>query len=273
MITFPNAKINIGLNITSKRPDGYHEIESVFFPVPLNDVLEVIEDSFYSGGDKIKMKYSGIAIPGNESNNLCRKAYDLISKDYSLPPVTMHLHKTIPIGAGLGGGSADGAFCIRLLNEKFQLHLGLGEMYSYAKELGSDCPFFIKNLPSYVTGRGEHLEPLPLNVSGHYIYLINPGIHISTKEAYSMIIPKEGQNLRTQIKKPIKTWKDTVVNDFEEALVKKYPDIAKVKSALYDSGAIYAAMTGSGSTVYGIFDREPSRLKNFESYFHFVGKI
>jgi 4-diphosphocytidyl-2-C-methyl-D-erythritol kinase len=285
MLSFPNAKINIGLNIVEKRSDGFHNIESVFYPVGLSDVLEVVnrENSeerianrdkdvkyevqstkFEVAGENIEFSASGIEIPGRAEENLCCKAYELISKDYPLPSIKIHLHKIIPIGAGLGGGSADAAFFIKLINEKFELGLAWGEMHHYAKQLGSDCSFFISNKPAFVKGKGDDFEGISLDLAGYKIAIIYPGIHINTAEAYKGVIPKKPkQSLEKLIQQPIESWKDSIHNDFEDSIFQKYPKIKKIKEQLYESGALYASMSGSGSSVYGIFKKEDSIKSDF----------
>lgn len=253
MITFPNAKINIGLSIMGRRSDGYHNLSSCFYPVEWSDILEIIPD------DKLSFKSTGIVIPGDPSNNLCMKAYGLLKKAYDIPPVKIHLHKVIPIGAGLGGGSSDGAFAIKLLNAIYELSLSLEEMEDYASQLGSDCPFFIQNVPTYVEGTGDIFSPINIDLSEKHLVLVYPGIHISTKEAYQAIIPQipEVDNLLAIENTSIDTWQDLIENDFESALIGKYPAIKELKQSFLDHGALYTSMTGSGSTVYGIFDKKP----------------
>ncbi len=273
MLTFPNAKINIGLNITEKRSDGFHNIESVFYPVEWCDVLEII----ISEENEVKFQSSGLKIPGNESSNLCLKAWNLLKKDYfssiSQPPI-IHLHKVIPMGAGLGGGSADGAFTLKMLNEIYNLKLSNNELKNYARQLGSDCAFFIENRPVYCYDKGDQFEDFSLNLKGKYVVLVNPAIHISTAEAYSGISPKKPKILlKEALKQPISTWKEIIKNDFEEKLLLKYPTIADVKASLYQSGAIYASMTGSGSTVYGIFEKDIDMKSNFQNFAVWQGII
>jgi len=250
MVLFPNCKINLGLNITRKRTDGFHAIETVFYPVPLKDALEIIR------ADEQTFTITGLPVDGNLDDNLCTKAYNLVKKDFpDLPPVTIHLHKAIPMGAGLGGGSADGAFMLMLLKKKFQLHLSEPQLIDYALRLGSDCPFFIVNQPSFATGRGENLLPVKADLSAYKIVLINPGIHISTKEAFSILTPFiPVKSIRQIIEQPISTWKDELVNDFEKPVFLLYPQIKEIKNQLYKAGSIYASMTGTGSTVFGIFE-------------------
>lgn len=258
MIVFPNAKINLGLNIVSKREDGYHNIESCFYPIPWYDSLEVIEAASFS------FHSYGLAIPGDPSSNLCIKAYELINANYNVPPVEIHLLKNIPMGAGLGGGSADGAFTLKALNELFELGLSDNQLETYALQLGSDCPFFIKNQPVIAKGRGEKLTPIKLNLSGHHLAIQNPGIHISTKEAYAGITPQSlKENISDLIQSPIHQWKDSLINDFETSIFPNHPSLAQLKQDMYDAGAIYASMTGSGSTVFGLFKSEINKDWNF----------
>ncbi|MCF2489794.1 4-(cytidine 5'-diphospho)-2-C-methyl-D-erythritol kinase [Dyadobacter sp. CY347] len=268
MLVFPNAKINIGLNIVEKRPDGYHNIESCFYPVGWSDALEItLEERFSFESD-------GIAIPGSVSDNLCTKAYQMIAADYPLPPVKMHLLKSIPIGAGLGGGSADAAFAIKALNEQFDLKISFEKQLAYARRLGSDCAFFIPNKPAYCFEKGDLFEDIELNLKGKWIVLVNPGLHISTVEAYSGIVPKHGgHDLRHVLKEPIANWKFQVKNDFEATLFPKYPLLAEIKEALYEQGASYAAMSGSGSTLFGIFEQEKDLEKHFTGYTVWQGPL
>ncbi len=252
MVTFPNAKINLGLQILRKRPDGYHDISSLFLPIPLCDVLEVIESKALSFAS------SGLPIPGNTNDNLCLKAYHLLKADFDLPPVNIHLHKVIPMGAGLGGGSADGAFVLSMLNEKFRLQLTAKQLENYAAQLGSDCPFFISNKAAIASGRGTDLAPHAIDLKGHYLVLLFPGIHIGTKEAYAGVKPHAGQpNIADVLAAPINLWKDELKNDFETSVFPGHPLLPSLKDLLYQTGAAYASMTGSGSTVYGIFDTKP----------------
>ena len=260
MITFPNAKINLGLNIVSKREDGYHNIESCFYPIPWYDCLEIIEAASFS------FQSYGLDIPGNTDSNLCVKAYELIRADHNIPPVAIHLLKSIPMGAGLGGGSADGAFTLKMLNDLFELKLSNAELETYALELGSDCPFFINNQPAIAKGRGEVLDLLELDLSGYHLSIHNPGIHISTKEAYSGVSPNvPEQRIANLIQEPVSEWKKKLKNDFEASIFPNHPKIEHLKQAMYDAGAIYASMTGSGSTVFGVFNNNPpSQWKCFK---------
>jgi 4-diphosphocytidyl-2-C-methyl-D-erythritol kinase len=247
MIVYPNAKINIGLNALEKQADGYHKLSSVFYPVnELYDILEILPAKHFS------FSSSGIAIPGN--SNICVKAFELLKADFEIENVIMHLHKQIPIGAGLGGGSADGAFALKALNEIFKLELSIIELEDYALQLGADCPFFIENSPKYITGIGEKMRNINLDLSSYKLKFIYPELHISTAEAYGDIIPNQPKtNLLDLINQPIENWKKLVKNDFEVAAFAKYPELAKMKEQLYADGAIYASMTGSGSVIYGVF--------------------
>ncbi|MEP1033682.1 4-(cytidine 5'-diphospho)-2-C-methyl-D-erythritol kinase [Ekhidna sp.] len=258
MITFPNAKINLGLNIVSKREDGYHNIESCFYPIPWCDSLEVIEAASFA------FHSYGLDIPGDSSANLCVKAYDLIKEDHGIPPVEIHLLKNIPMGAGLGGGSADGAFTLKMLNDLFDLNLTDLHLEDYASKLGSDCPFFIKNHPAIAEGRGEKLTPIELNLSDYHIALHNPGIHVSTKEAYAGVAPQANEkSIADLIQNPISQWKNSIGNDFEDSIFPNHGEIGQLKQDMYDTGATYASMTGSGSTVFGIFE-EPIKTSDWK---------
>jgi len=258
MIVFPNAKINIGLNILNRRSDGYHNLETIFFPVKVKDALEVIES------DELSFESSGIEIPGHANENLCLKAFHLINDDYDIPPVAIHLHKGIPIGAGLGGGSADAAFFIKLINEKFGLDLSVAQMENYARALGADCAFFIRNQPVFAFAKGDEFADVDLDLSGYYIVLVMPPVHVSTGEAYRGVKPHQPEiSLKELSSKPIDQWRGFIKNDFEESIFKNHPSIRGVKSALYEAGALYASMSGSGASVYGIFNKEVS-LKELE---------
>jgi 4-diphosphocytidyl-2-C-methyl-D-erythritol kinase len=273
MIVFPNCKINLGLHILNKREDGYHNLETVFYPLPLKDALEVVrrDDGRQTTDDSAATHHSpltthvsfsstGLPIAGDEANNLCIKAYQLLKKNFpSLPPIQMHLHKAIPMGAGLGGGSADAAFALKLLNDKFQIGLSTQKLIDYALQLGSDCPFFIINKPCFASGRGELLETVDLDLSAYKFAIVNPGIHVNTAWAFSQLALTnvDRPDLKQIIQQPIETWKDQLTNDFEEPVSKAHPEIATIKQQLYDAGALYASMTGSGSTVFGIFEATP----------------
>ena len=255
MVVFPNAKINIGLNITGKRSDGYHDIESVFFPIKLRDVLEIIISS--NPSQDISFNQTGLLINGDLASNLCVEAYHLVKKDYpSIQSINLHLHKAIPMGAGLGGGSSDGAFMLKLLNDVFELEIGEDKLIRYALQLGSDCPFFIKNTPCFGSGRGEILNSIDLNLDNYQILVINPGIHVNTGWAFSKLtVQNNHQDLINKINQPIPNWKETITNDFEAPVFEKYPVIKNIKDSMYNHGALYASMSGSGSSVYGIFHK------------------
>ena len=273
MLVFPNCKINLGLRILNKREDGYHNIETVFYPVSVKDVLEIIP---FSDLTSINFSSSGLVIDGETENNLCIKAYQLLRTDFpQIPAVKMHLHKTIPMGAGLGGGSADAAFTLQLINRQFNLNLSTTQLINYALQLGSDCAFFILNKPCAGTGRGEILEQIAVDLSGHQLILVNPGIHVNTGQAFAALTlnPKNRNlpSLKDIIKQPIFTWQNHLKNDFEEPVFKLYPAIKEIKESLYKIGAVYASMSGSGSTVYGIFEKQQYPEMNFNSTY-FVSK-
>jgi 4-diphosphocytidyl-2-C-methyl-D-erythritol kinase len=261
MLVFPNAKINIGLNIIQKRPDGFHDIESCFYPVGWSDALEVIRS------DEFSFHSDGTSIPGNASDNLCIKAYQMLAADYQIPPVQIYLLKAIPIGAGLGGGSSDAAFMIATLNELFDLKISLQKQQDYARRLGSDCAFFIENKPVFCYQKGDQFENIDLMLKGKWIVMVNPGIHISTVEAYAGIKPHLPElDLRTLLKRPLHQWKDDIKNDFEATLFPKYPLLKNIKEMLYHLGASYVSMSGSGSTLYGIFESETDLHAHFQRF-------
>lgn len=274
MIVFPCAKINLGLNVVSKRPDGYHNLESVFYPIPLYDALEVhqMSDEFPSDVN-CDLKVTGNYVDCNESDNLVVKAYQLLAKDFSLPRIHAHLYKQIPSQAGLGGGSSDAAFMIRLLDERFRLNIGIAEMERYAARLGADCAFFITAEPSYATGIGDILAPAdgPFgNLNGYTLVVIKPDVAVSTREAYQQITPrKPAKSCRDIVRQPIETWKKELTNDFEASVFALHPQLADIKSRLYTIGALYAQMSGSGSAIFGIFERKPifDVTKVFEGMF------
>jgi 4-diphosphocytidyl-2-C-methyl-D-erythritol kinase len=249
MIQFSPCKINLGLSILEKRADGFHALETVFYPVALHDIVEVVPAKLFT------FSHTGISIPGEASTNLCVKAYQLLKADFpEISDVKIHLHKNIPMGAGLGGGSGDGTTVLILLNQLFELNLTQKQLIEYAARLGSDCPFFIINTPAFASGRGEILTPTTVDLNGYSIVIINPGIAISTKLAFSLITPKTPEtNLAAVIQQPISTWKDVLINDFEQPIFNSFPELANIKETLYQKGAAYASMTGTGSTVYGIF--------------------
>lgn len=254
MIFFPNCKINLGLHITRKRPDGFHDLQTLFYPLPITDALEIITN--LKGEKEVALTLSGTSIDAS-SDNICVRAYQLLKKDFTqLPPVTMHLHKTIPVGAGLGGGSADGAFTLLLLNKKYNLGLTQQQLLQYALQLGSDCPFFIINKPCLGSGRGEDLAEVDIHLSNYKVVVVNPGIHINTGWAFSQLQPKEPElPLADIIKKDVSEWKHFMVNDFEAPIFSHHPQVKEIKDELYRTGAVYASMSGSGSTVFGLFEK------------------
>jgi len=250
MLTFPNIKINIGLNITGKRPDGFHDIESVFYPVPFYDALEIVPFG------KFSFEVEGLQVTSHPEENLCVKAYRLLEEQFNLPPVNIFLLKKIPSGAGLGGGSADASFTLKMLNEIFELELTIQQLEDCAAVLGSDCPFFIQNKPAFITGRGENISSVDLSLKGWYVTLVLPAVHISTKEAFANIRPqKPSYSIIDAINKPVETWKDTITNDFEGYVFKTYPDLGKIKDELYKFGAVYASLSGSGSAIYALSEK------------------
>ena len=265
MIVFPNAKINFGLHVLRKRTDGYHDIETCFYPVPLTDVLEVIESK------TIRFDHTGRAIPGGTDENLVMKAYELLREQFDLPPVHIHLHKVIPLGAGLGGGSSDAAFMLVALNELFQLNLGKDRLAGLASELGSDCPFFIWQTPSLGTGTGTTLESMDVSLENLYITIIHPGIHISTAEAYAMLSPSDERRSLPELI-GAKSWRNHLVNDFTTHIYETYPEIAHIEKACYDAGAAYACMSGSGSAVFALSDK-PISPDLPEAYFTWHGQL
>ncbi len=269
MIRFPNCKINLGLEIKAKRADGFHDLETVFYPLGIRDVLEIIpahkeqvESVVYAG--------SGLVVEGSSDQNLCVKAYRLLKKDFpGLPPIQLHLHKTIPTGAGLGGGSADAAFALQLLNEMFNLNLSSAQLAGYAIFLGSDCPFFLLNQPAIASGRGERLEKISLDLSGYSVLLVHPGIHINTGWAFSQLTLRStaGYSLGAKINQPVSTWKYNLFNDFEAPVFYAHPEIKNIKQMMYEEGAIYASMSGSGSSVYGIFEKNTVPVQKLPSHY------
>ena len=265
MLTYPNAKINLGLNVIERRIDGYHNIETVFYPIGLSDGLEVepsdtcLDYSFSS---------SGIELGGDPEDNLIVKAYRLLRSDYQFPAIDISLIKQIPFGAGLGGGSSDAAFMLKILNEIFDLKITSRKLEKYASLLGADCPVFIKNKPVFATGTGNIFTPINISLKGHFLLLVKPDIHVSTPEAYSLVIPEKPQtSLFELIQRPITEWKDIIKNDFEKSVFAKYPQIEAIKNTIYEAGAVYASMSGSGSSVYGIFEFVPKKNDLFEGCF------
>lgn len=279
MIVFPCAKINLGLNIVSKREDGYHNLETVFYPIPLYDALEIkYMDEKFPSDTACDLKVTGNAVDCDEQKNLVVKAYHILAADYQLPRIHTHLYKHIPSQAGLGGGSSDAAFMIRLLDERFRLNIGNPEMERYAARLGADCAFFIEAEPAYAEGIGDVLMPADGpdgNLHGYYLCVVKPDVAVSTKEAYSAITPKKpAKSCRDIVRQPIETWKEELVNDFEEPIFKMHPELEAIKQKLYDQGAIYASMSGSGSALYGIFKKEPKGIEEqFDGMFCEVMKL
>ena len=266
MTIFPCAKINLGLNIVSQRSDGYHDLETVFYPIPLCDALEVHKmDHDFPSHVNCDIKLSGIRIEGSDESNLVVKAYNLIAKDFKLPRVHVHLCKRIPSQAGLGGGSSDAAYMIRLLDEKFHLNMGIAEMERYAAHLGADCAFFITSEVAFAQGVGEILQPADGeygNLNGYYLALVKPDIAVSTAEAFKNMNPRKPEKCcRDIVRQPIETWREQLVNDFEKSIFALHPQLGEIKQQLYDLGAVYAQMTGSGSCIFGIFSDLPSGIE------------
>ena len=264
MIRFPQGKINLGLHVLEKRPDGFHNIETVLYPVSLADILEVV----VSEDNDLSFTMSGIEIPGNSENNLCIRAYHLVQKKFAIAPVNIYLHKNIPVGGGLGGGSSDAVSMIKILNDLFALRMGTSQMKEIAVELGSDCAFFLEDKPCLAQGRGEILTPVDLDLKGYMIIVVKPGAYCDTALAYANVIPsKTSGSIFDIVQQPISLWSVNLVNDFEENSFIKHPDIKMIKDQFDYSGAIYSSMTGSGSAVYGIFP------KTYLPQFHFPGNF
>lgn len=271
MLSFSNAKINLGLNIIGKRADGYHNIESVFYPVTWADVLEIIPSPNFS------FSSSGLPVPGKEEDNLIIKAFGLLRDSGKFPKdqsVSIYLHKILPMGAGIGGGSSNAAYTLKLINEVLNLGLSAFELEAFAEKLGSDCPFFIQNKPRFCHGKGTDFEDISISLKEKYIIMVNPGIHVSTQEAYSGITPQKPlMSIKDVIQKPIIEWKEHLINDFEAPVSKKHPLIGELKTILYKNGALYSSMTGSGSTVYGIFDTETDLNSIFNEFTYWAGYL
>jgi 4-diphosphocytidyl-2-C-methyl-D-erythritol kinase len=269
MILFPPAKINLGLKVLDKRTDGYHNIESVMFQIPFCDILEIVKSEEFS------FKSTGLEISGNSNDNLCVKAYEILKNKFNVSPVSIHLHKIIPMGAGLGGGSSDGTYTLLILNQLFELNLSEQQLREFALELGSDCPLFVNDFPQIAKGRGELLEKIEVNLSGKYLYIINLGIHVSTKEAFQNLELnrfEKHQDFINLFKKDYSSWKNNLINDFEYSVFKLHPELANLKEKLYKSGAVFAAMTGSGSTLFALFENNP-QLINIENEKKNIEKI
>ena len=277
MIVFPIAKINLGLNVVEKRPDGYHNLQTVFYPVPIKDALEVqqMDEGFPSDVD-CDLKVTNIAIEGDEQRNLVVRAYLLLKQDFpTLSRIHTHLWKGIPTQAGMGGGSSDCAYMIRLLNALFDLQLSDEQMIRYAARLGADCAFFIKSEPCYAEGIGEKMQPIGLDLSEWYIGVVRPDIPVPTKEAFSRIHPHYPQVCpKEAVMQPVETWRETLVNDFEESVFALHSEIGAVKEQLYKMGATYAAMSGSGSALFGLFKERPDTLsRQFPDMFTFCSRL
>ena len=264
MIVFPNAKINIGLRIGGKRADGYHNLQTVFYPVPLYDVLEIIPNLY---GKQDSFTQSGIPSDIPFQHNLVNKAIHLLrAKNYEIPPLDIHLHKNIPMGAGLGGGSADAAFTLKILNKLFRLNISDEKLSGYSLQLGSDCPFFILNKPASASGRGDELQPISLSLKDYNIVLILPQIHVSTAEAFKLLQNFSTDNPAEYLTLPVEDWKNHVLNDFEIPVFNMHPQLAEIKEELLNKGAVFAAMSGTGSALYGIFKETPPKLHLPEEY-------
>ena len=267
MIIHPRAKINLGLNIVEKRPDGYHNLETVFYPINIHDTLEV------EPSDQLNLHLSGVALEGDPNQNLVIRAWQLLQKDYDIPPVDIRLNKAIPSQAGLGGGSSDGAFMLRLLNNLFQLNISEEDLIQKAASLGADCPFFITDTPAYAEGIGEILSPLSLDLSQYHLLIIKPPVAVSTREAFANITPQQTEvKCRDIVKQDIRTWREQLTNDFEESIFPQYPRLKEIKQQLYQQGALYAAMSGSGSSLYGFFEEKPEVIDAWKDCFYFCSR-
>lgn len=260
MLHFPHAKVNLGLRVLRKRPDGYHDLESVLLPIPLCDVLEAVVDPAVPAGE-VAFARSGLAVPGPQDDDLCLNAVRLLGQRRALPGLRMQLHKTIPAGAGLGGGSSDAAHTLLLVDRLLDLRTPESELERMAAELGSDCPFFLRSGPQLAEGRGERLRSVPLDLKGHWLMLLSPGIHVSTPWAFSQVNPTGSALDLNLFHDPPGTWSGRLVNDLEPAVFAMHPELARLKECLLDQGAAYAAMSGSGSTLFGLFSRQPQRLE------------
>ncbi|MDR0995919.1 MAG: 4-(cytidine 5'-diphospho)-2-C-methyl-D-erythritol kinase [Tannerella sp.] len=256
MICFPNAKINLGLNVVGCRADGFHDIETVFYPIPLREALEIVP------ADAFSFTQTGIPVDAPTEKNLAVKAYRLFAETYPLPPLAVYLRKAIPFGAGLGGGSADAAFMLKLLNDFTGQGLDVEKLETLAARLGADCPFFIRNHPVFASGTGNVFEPVELNLSGLYLVLVKPDLAVSTAQAYAELKPKApALSLKAIIRRPLEEWREWMGNDFEATVFRRFPAIAAIKEKLYEEGALYASMSGSGSSVFGLF-KQAARLED-----------
>jgi len=267
MVTFPNSKINLGLNIISKRDDGFHNIETCFYPLSLTDVLEILPS------DKLEFIQTGLPILANTGENICLKAYHLLSADYQLPKVKIHLHKCCPIGAGLGGGSADAAYTLSTIDKMLNLNIPREKLNEYALTLGSDCSFFLQNQPMIGSGRGDRLKPIDLSLKGFQILIIKPQITISTAVAYQWISPQPADSIDQILSKPITSWKEKLKNNFENPVFEHYPILKHLKESLYDAGALYASMSGSGSALFGIFEANIKTDNLFSDVWFWYGNL
>ena len=268
MICFPNAKINLGLNIVNKRPDGYHNIETIFYPIPVKDALEIVP------AETTAFKSMGIEVTGAPENNLVMKAYNLLAKSHPMPALEIILLKKIPFGAGLGGGSADAAFMLKLLNEYCELNLTDTYLEEMAASIGADCPFFIQNKPVFASGIGDLFEPVNLSLSGYHLCLVKADIFVSTPQAYAMVQPAQPKHSLKEIcEQPIETWKEYMVNDFEASIFAQHPSLQTIKESLYEQGAVYASMSGSGSSVFGLFKDPTDLQKTFPTCYVWEGML
>lgn len=268
MIRFPHCKINLGLHVHARRSDGYHEIETCFYPVPRTDILEAIPSKSFS------FRQSGLPIDSDPEHNLCVKAFRLVQNEFAIGEAQIHLHKLLPMGAGLGGGSSDAAFTLRLLNDIFALNIPTVQLKNLAAQLGSDCAFFVEDQPMIGTGRGEVLTATTVDLKGKYLVLVKPDIHISTAEAYSGIRPRKPvRSIQEILRFPMDQWKDKLTNDFEGTIFKKYPTIQQAKEKLYLLGATYASMSGSGASVYGLFEKPIDVKKEFSAMDYWSGEL
>lgn len=254
MILFPPCKINLGLYVTAKREDGFHDLQTVFFQLPWCDVLEIVPS------ESFELKVSGLEVKGDERDNLCYRAYDLLRKNHGIPPVYIHLHKIIPMGAGLGGGSADGTYTLMGLNDLFDLKLSKELLLKYALALGSDCPLFLEKFAQYAEGRGEQLQKIDVSLSGYWIRLVNIGVHVSTREAFSTVNYASCPDLKAVLQKPISDWRNELENAFELPVFKMHPELERLKNNLFENGALYVSMTGTGSTVFAIHEKKPELM-------------
>ncbi len=268
MVVFPHCKINLGLRIVSKRADGYHNIETCFYPVPWTDILEIIPSQ------QFEFTITGLEVAGSIDDNLCTRAYRLLQKDFNLQPVKIHLHKIVPMGAGLGGGSSDAAFTLTTLNSLFELKLTKQQLQHYASMLGSDCSFFTEQVPKIGTGRGEVLHDSMVRLKGFYLVLVKPEIHVSTAEAYRGVkISESHQSLAEILNQPVVDWKHSLINDFEESVFQQHPLLKEIKKQLYQCGAVYAAMSGSGSSIFGLFEKAVDLKNEFADHSYWTGQL